>query len=64
MDNMIGHLPYMLVYLDDILVFSTIEEEHKTHLKAVLTSCTVTPTTLLCTCQLSSMRHSLADCLP
>ena len=36
MNNMLGHLPFAAVYLDDILIFSRSEEEHIAHIRAVL----------------------------
>jgi hypothetical protein len=36
MNGIFGHLPFCLVYLDDILVFSKTLDEHKAHLKEVL----------------------------
>ena len=35
MDAILGDLPYCFVYLDDILVFSSSQEEHMEHLKQV-----------------------------
>ena len=35
-NRIFGHLPFMLVYLDDILVFSKDSEQHAQHLRQVL----------------------------
>lgn len=36
MNLMLGHLPFAVVYLDDILIFSQSRAEHQTHLRTVL----------------------------
>ena len=36
MDNILGHLPFVVVYIDDILVFSDNEQDHQGHLQTVL----------------------------
>ena len=36
MNKVFGHLPFVLIYLDDILIFSKTEEEHIQHLEQVL----------------------------
>ena len=36
MDNILGHLSFAVVYIDDILVFSDNEQDHQGHLQAVL----------------------------
>ena len=35
MDNLLGELPFLLIYLDDIIIHSTSHEEHLNHLKKV-----------------------------
>lgn len=35
MNEILGDLPYCYVYLDDILIFSETEEEHKVHLRII-----------------------------
>ena len=37
MDSIFGLVPFVLVYLDDLLIASTTQEEHYEHLKAVFT---------------------------
>eukprot|EP00834_Sanchytrium_tribonematis_P007279 NODE_637_length_5155_cov_0.185127.p1 type:complete len:324 gc:universal NODE_637_length_5155_cov_0.185127:1984-2955(+) len=37
MIGLFGHLPFVLIYLDDILILSRTEEEHITHLSEVFT---------------------------
>ncbi len=36
MNRLFSHLPYVIVYLDDLLIFSTSEEEHEQHVREVL----------------------------
>ena len=36
MQSMLGHLPYVKIFIDDILVYSKDEEEHEKHLAEVL----------------------------
>ena len=36
MDNILGHLPFVVVYINDILVFSDNEQDHQGHLQTVL----------------------------
>ena len=36
MNRILGYLPFVVVYLDDILIFSKSEEEHMSHLRQVL----------------------------
>ena len=36
MDNILGHLPFVVVYINDILVFSDNEQDHHGHLQTVL----------------------------
>jgi hypothetical protein len=36
MNKMLAHLPYVVVYLDDILIFSKSDAEHQQHLREVL----------------------------
>ena len=36
MDGLLGDLPFCICYVDDILIFSKDEEEHRRHLRAVL----------------------------
>jgi hypothetical protein len=36
MNSIFGHIPYVVVYIDDILVFSHTQEEHKRHLLDVI----------------------------
>ena len=35
MDELFGHLPFVFIYIDDVLIFSANEEEHLDHLKIV-----------------------------
>ncbi|PKU69153.1 hypothetical protein MA16_Dca002423 [Dendrobium catenatum] len=39
MDNIFGHLNYVMVYIDDILITSHILKEHYKHIKEVLKLC-------------------------
>ena len=36
MNSLLGHLPYVVVYLDDILIFSETTEQHIQHVREVL----------------------------
>ena len=36
MDRVLRGLPFAMVYIDDILIYSEIEKNHKQHLKQVL----------------------------
>ena len=36
MDGLLGHLPYVFVYIDDVLIFSKTEQEHLLHIEEVL----------------------------
>ena len=36
MDGLLGHLPYVFVYIDDVLIFSKTKQEHITHIEEVL----------------------------
>jgi len=35
MNELFGHLPFIFVYIDDMLIFSSSEEEHRTHMKQI-----------------------------
>ena len=35
-EQLLAHLPFVVVYLNEILVFSLNEEEHAAHLRVVL----------------------------